>query len=58
MIDKWVLNYGMTGKMNMEMLEKCFGMSLNLFEKEKGGVRIGKKEVEGALVGFNHCIIA
>lgn len=32
-------------------------MSLNLSEKEKWGVKIGKKDVEGVLAGFNHSII-
>lgn len=35
-----------------------FGTGLSLFEKEKGGIKIGKKEVEGALLGFQYSVVA
>lgn len=37
---------------NMVGLTLKFGTGLSLSEKEKGGIKIGKKEVEGALLGF------
>ncbi|XP_070672186.1 uncharacterized protein [Malus domestica] len=42
----------------MEGLVTKFGSSLSLSEKEKGRVKIGKKDVEGALLGFHYSVVA
>ncbi|KAM1382081.1 hypothetical protein ACFX2F_034592 [Malus domestica] len=48
----------MNGKLNMESLAENFGTSLLLSEKEKGGIKIEKKVVEGALLGFHYSVVA
>lgn len=48
----------MAGMQNMEGLATRFGVSLSLSEKEKGGIKIDKKVVEGALLGFHSSIVA
>lgn len=42
----------------MEGLTKKFGTGLSLSEKEKGGIKIRKKEVEGTLLGFQYSVVA
>lgn len=42
----------------MESLASRFGSSLSLSEREKGGIKIKKKRVEGALLGFYYSIVA
>lgn len=42
----------MAGRQNMEGLATKFGTSLSLSDKEKGGIKIDQKAVEGALLGF------
>lgn len=45
-------------KMNLEKLEKQFGLIFSLSNKEKIGVKIAPRGVEGALVGFHYSLIA
>lgn len=45
------------GLHNMEGLSSKYGSSLSLSEREKGGVKIGKKAMEGALLGFHHSVV-
>ncbi|RXH87634.1 hypothetical protein DVH24_034534 [Malus domestica] len=47
----------MIGKKNMEFLATKFGTSLSLSEKEKGGIKIEKKAVKGALLGFHYSVV-
>lgn len=46
------------GKLNMKSLAQKFGTSLLLSEKENGGIKIQKKAVEGALLGFHYNVVA
>ncbi|RXH80301.1 hypothetical protein DVH24_041448 [Malus domestica] len=47
----------MAGMQNMEGLASKFGSSLFLSEREKGGVKIEKKAVEGSLLGFHYSVV-
>ncbi|KAM1552112.1 hypothetical protein FF1_044188 [Malus domestica] len=52
---------GMAGgnqKTDLDELETRFGTNLILSEKEQGGVCIERKDVEGALLGFQYTVIA
>ncbi|KAM1120135.1 hypothetical protein ACFX2J_044046 [Malus domestica] len=52
---------GMAGgnqKADLDELETRFGTNLILSEKEQGGVCIERKDVEGALLGFQYTVIA
>ncbi|KAM1398236.1 hypothetical protein ACFX2I_015707 [Malus domestica] len=49
---------GMAGRQNIEGLAAKFGKSLSLSDKEKGGIKIEKKAVEGALLGFHYSVVA
>ncbi|KAB2597306.1 hypothetical protein D8674_000226 [Pyrus ussuriensis x Pyrus communis] len=42
----------------MESLAKHFGSSVSLSEKERGGIKIEKKDTNGALLRFHHSIVA
>ncbi|KAM1157449.1 hypothetical protein ACFX14_027975 [Malus domestica] len=42
----------------MADLGSRFGLNLRLSEKERGCLRIDRKEVEGALLGFQHTMVA
>lgn len=43
---------------NMKFLTTKFGTGLSLSEKEKGMIKIGKKVMEGALLGFQYSVVA
>lgn len=43
---------------SMESLAKRFRSSVSLLEKEMGGIKIAKKDTDGALLGFHHNIVA
>ncbi|KAB2622222.1 hypothetical protein D8674_024404 [Pyrus ussuriensis x Pyrus communis] len=42
----------------MELFAGKFRYSLSLSEKERGGIKIEKKDTEGALLGFHHNVVA
>ena len=42
----------------MELLARRFGSSVSLSDKERGGIKIEKKDTHGALLGFHHSIVA
>ncbi|KAM1386256.1 hypothetical protein ACFX2F_032738 [Malus domestica] len=44
-------------RQNMELLARKFGSNLSLLEKERGGIKIEKKDTEGALLGFHHSMV-
>ncbi|KAM1467363.1 hypothetical protein ACFX2I_032474 [Malus domestica] len=41
----------------MELLARKFGSNLSLLEKKRGGIKIEKKDTEGALLGFHHSVV-
>ena len=47
-----------SGKKEIESLGSRFGAKLKLSEKERGGINIERKDVEGALLGFQYTVIA
>ncbi|KAB2628840.1 hypothetical protein D8674_033635 [Pyrus ussuriensis x Pyrus communis] len=47
----------MSGFQNIESLALKFGSSLSPSEREKGGIKIEKKAVEEALLGFHYSIV-
>ena len=48
----------MAGMQNMEGLAMKFGVSFPLSEKEKCGVKIDMKAMEGAPLGFHYSVVA
>lgn len=48
----------MASMQNMKALATRFRMSISLSKKEKGGIKIDKKAMEEALLGFHYNIVA